>query len=104
MINDLQTISILDSEYNDDPIYILKVKDLASKYKAMRKIRPDGNCFFRAFAFSYLEYLINHKEEFDVFKELAINSKEKLVKLGFPQFTIEDFHDTVCIIYCHLFI
>ncbi len=29
------------------------------------------------------------------FKELAAKSKDDLVALGFPQFTIEDFHDTV---------
>lgn len=30
------------------------------------------------------------------FKEIASKSKDELVSLGFPQFTIEDFHDTVC--------
>jgi ubiquitin thioesterase protein OTUB1 len=28
---------------------------------------------------------------------LAAKSKENLVALGFPQFTVEDFHDTVSI-------
>jgi len=28
---------------------------------------------------------------------LASKSKENLVALGFPQFTVEDFHDTVSI-------
>lgn len=61
----------------------------------MRKTRPDGNCFFRAFAFAYLEYLVRNKDEYELFRELAQNSKEKLVKLGFPEFTLEDFHVTV---------
>lgn len=76
-------------------IYCSKVKDLAEKYSAMRKTRPDGNCFFRAFAFAYLEYLVRNKEEYEKFRELAQFSKEKLVKLGFPEFTLEDFHVTV---------
>jgi ubiquitin thioesterase protein OTUB1 len=29
------------------------------------------------------------------FHDLAAKSKENLVALGFPQFTVEDFHDTV---------
>ena len=71
------------------------MKDLSTKYKGIRKVRPDGNCFFRGFAYACLEFLINSKPDYDKFMELATNSKAKLVKLGFPQFTIEDFHDTV---------
>lgn len=76
-------------------IYCSKVKDLAAKYEKIRKTRPDGNCFFRAFAFAYLEYLVRHNEEYDTFRKLAQDSKEKLVSLGFPEFTLEDFHVTV---------
>lgn len=60
----------------------------------MRRTRPDGNCFFRAFAFAYLEYLCKNSQDYNTFKTLAQESKEKLIKLGFPQFTLEDFHDT----------
>jgi ubiquitin thioesterase protein OTUB1 len=92
-------VSDLSSEYVDDKIYISKVNDLTTKYKVLRRTRPDGNCFFRAFAYSYLEYLVGHSEEFGKFSELAHQSKDKLIKLGFPSFTIEDFHDTVGINY-----
>lgn len=98
-VSDLQTISILDCEYNDDPIYKSKVADLASKYKSIRKTRPDGNCFFRAFAYAYLEYLVRNKEDYEQFRQLAQSSRDRLIKLGFPQFTLEDFHDTVAIIF-----
>jgi len=93
-VSESQTISVLDCEYTDDPIYKLKVSDLASKYKSIRKTRPDGNCFFRAFAYAYLEYLVRNKEDYEQFRELAQSSRERLIKLGFPQFTLEDFHDT----------
>lgn len=76
-------------------MYLLKVKDLAAKYKSIRRTRPDGNCFFRAFSYAYLEHLLTDKQEFDKFYEIAKNSKEILVRLGFPQFTVEDFYDTV---------
>lgn len=29
------------------------------------------------------------------FRSFAANSKDELVNLGFPSFTVEDFHDTV---------
>lgn len=61
----------------------------------MRRARPDGNCFFRSFAFAYLEYLIDHNEEYKHFKERALKSKDELISCGFTQFTLEDFHDTV---------
>jgi ubiquitin thioesterase protein OTUB1 len=35
------------------------------------------------------------------FRDLAAKSKENLVALGFPQFTVEDFHDTVSIAVCY---
>ena len=31
------------------------------------------------------------------FKDIAAKSKDDLLALGFPQFTIEDFHETVCV-------
>ncbi len=70
-------------------------QDLQKQYKYIRKTRPDGNCFFRAFSFAYFESLINDSQEFKRFYKLSEESKEELVKQGFPQFTIEDFHETV---------
>lgn len=77
---------------------MLKVKDLSAKYKYIRRTRPDGNCFFRAFSYAYLEHLATDKQEYEKFYEIAKNSKEILVALGFPQFTVEDFYETVSII------
>lgn len=95
-VSELQELTVLDNEYSDDPIYTSKLKYLSSKYKSIRKTRPDGNCFFRAFAYAYLEYLVKHgKDDYETFRALAEQSKDRLVQLGFPQFTLEDFHDTV---------
>lgn len=95
-VSELQELSVLDNEYTDDPIYTSKIKYLSSKYKSIRKTRPDGNCFFRAFAYAYLEHLVKHgKDDYEKFRALAEESKDRLVRLGFPQFTLEDFHDTV---------
>ncbi|XP_050347335.1 ubiquitin thioesterase otubain-like [Nymphalis io] len=94
LVGDLEALSTLEKEYNEDPIYLLKVKDLSAKYKNIRRTRPDGNCFFRAFSYAYLEHLLTDKKEYDKFYEIAKNSKEILVALGFPQFTVEDFYET----------
>lgn len=94
MISEELPIQSLNNEYCDDAIYTRKVQDIEKKYKYMRKVRPDGNCFFRGFAFALLEHLIKHQDEFVKFKKIAEESKAKLLSLNFPQFTIEDFYDT----------
>lgn len=91
----MEPLASLEKEYTEDPIYLLKVKDLSSKYKSIRRTRPDGNCFFRAFSYAYLEHLLTDRDEYDKFYEIAKNSKEILVALGFSQFTVEDFYETV---------
>ncbi|KAK7873426.1 hypothetical protein R5R35_000212 [Gryllus longicercus] len=94
LIGDMETFSSLFEEYSGDTVYCQKVRYLTTLYKSMRRTRPDGNCFYRAFIFSYLELLLTNKEEYERFYSIALKSKDKLVTLGFPQFTIEDFHET----------
>ncbi|TSL34645.1 Ubiquitin thioesterase OTUB1 [Bagarius yarrelli] len=64
------------------------------KYSYIRKTRPDGNCFYRAFGFSHLESLLDDGKELQKFKAVAAKSKLDLVNQGFTEFTIEDFHNT----------
>jgi ubiquitin thioesterase protein OTUB1 len=100
-VSETLQVNSLNTEYGGDQIYLSKIENLSEKYKAIRRTRPDGNCFFRAFAYAYLEYLTKNQDEYDRFFELAKDSKDKLVGLGFPKFTIEDFHDTViCLRMC----
>ena len=102
MVGEKESLKALESEYTEDDVYMSKAKALAQKHSFFRRTRPDGNCFFRAFSYAYLEKLIGNKEEYEKFRELARKSKDNLVELGFPQFTVEDFHDTVNID-CQLF-
>ncbi|XP_033151186.1 ubiquitin thioesterase otubain-like [Drosophila mauritiana] len=94
LISEQLPLTCLYAEYSGDEIFTAKIQDLSKKYKFIRRTRPDGNCFFRAFAYSYLEYLISNSSAYQEFKKLAEESKEKLVQLGFPSFTLEDFHET----------
>ncbi|XP_054262318.1 ubiquitin thioesterase otubain-like [Macrosteles quadrilineatus] len=94
LVGEKENLLSLESEYTADDIYMQKVQDLASKYKYIRRTRPDGNCFFRGFGFAYFERLLDNPEEYKSFRELALKSKDLLIALGFPKFTLEDFHDT----------
>ncbi|XP_066281449.1 ubiquitin thioesterase OTUB1-like isoform X1 [Branchiostoma lanceolatum] len=95
LIGDHEDLLLLSNEYSEeDNVYQGKIKDLRSKYKCFRRTRGDGNCFYRAFGFSYLERLLDDRKDLERFKEVAAKSKDMLVSLGFPAFTVEDFHDT----------
>lgn len=101
LVGEKEPLKSLEQEYAKDDVYLSKAKALAQKYSYIRRTRPDGNCFFRAFSYAYLEKLIGNKEEYDKFRDLASKSKDSLVALGFPQFTVEDFHDTVMLHVLH---
>uniref|UniRef100_A0A0A9XVJ5 Ubiquitin thioesterase n=1 Tax=Lygus hesperus TaxID=30085 RepID=A0A0A9XVJ5_LYGHE len=86
-------IEELAKEYEGDEIYLQKVNDLVTKYVSIRRVRPDGNCFFRGFVFAYLEHLCKHRDEFEQFLVATENNKERLLGLNYPEFTVEDITD-----------
>uniref|UniRef100_UPI00358E3542 ubiquitin thioesterase OTUB1 n=1 Tax=Myxine glutinosa TaxID=7769 RepID=UPI00358E3542 len=95
LVSNKVNISFLNKEYTDDDnVYQRKIQDLGSKYGHVRTTRRDGNCFYRAFGYSQLEALMDNPKELQRFKAVAAKSKNDLVALGFPEFTIEDFHST----------
>ncbi|RWS29046.1 OTU domain: ubiquitin aldehyde binding protein-like protein, partial [Leptotrombidium deliense] len=77
----------------EDNAFQDKIKNLQQSYRWIRRTRPDGNCFFRAFTFAYFESLLNDNQELQRFIAVAEKSKQDLISLGFSSFTIEDFHD-----------
>ncbi|CAG5129819.1 unnamed protein product [Candidula unifasciata] len=95
LISNLLTFDEIVEEYSDeDSVYRHKIEDLKGRYKNMRKTRGDGNCFFRAFGFSFLEKLLQDADGYKSFVDVVHKSKDMLISLGFPQFTLEDFYDT----------
>lgn len=92
LIGKKESLNVLMKEFDGDLVYQEKVKKLQACYSFLRRTRGDGNCFYRAFGFAYMEQLLQDKNEFSRFRPLAEKSKDELVTLGFPQFTIEDFH------------
>ena len=104
-------------EYKEDPIYTNKSKRLCEMYSYIRRVRPDGNCFFRGiflliifqqfyqvklitslltgFGFSYFQKLLGDEEEWKRFQALVLGTKDQLLSQGFPKFTLEDFYDNV---------
>ncbi len=95
LVGDRQAVDALQKEFASDAVYLKKTKALGGKYSGLRRTRPDGNCFFRAVAFRYFETLLGAPDELARFREkVIVPSKEQMTALGFPSFTVEDFHDT----------
>ena len=106
---------LINTEYKEGasmPGFIPGLQYLSSKY-LMRKVRGDGNCFYRSFLFAYLERLVmdyhhesvtennNNNEEI---KQRAINEcnrfivrikacREELITLGYSEIAFESFYD-----------
>ena len=54
--------SILQEEFQHDPKFLSKLKNLKPDFPKFRRVRPDGNCFFRSVAFSIMENLLDKPE------------------------------------------
>ncbi|KAF2202231.1 cysteine proteinase [Delitschia confertaspora ATCC 74209] len=59
LVGERQSSTAITTEYaNADPVYRVKTAALPSKYSHFRTCRGDGNCGWRAIAFTYFETLI----------------------------------------------
>ncbi|KAJ9052638.1 hypothetical protein DSO57_1032251 [Entomophthora muscae] len=92
-----EPISKLAEEYaNGSQIYQKKIDNLSKDFGRFRRCRGDGNCFYRAFAFSLFEKLLSGSiEEHLNFIKLIEASLAVLIQAGFQAIVVEDFYDEV---------
>ncbi|XP_008281781.1 ubiquitin thioesterase OTUB2 [Stegastes partitus] len=62
-----------------------KHEDLNGRFSAVRKVRGDGNCFYRAFCFAHLESVLHNARALQRFKDKIIHSGEVLASAGFDE-------------------
>jgi len=60
-ISEPQPLEILKEEYKDNKFEDCFAK-VADRYSKVRRLRRDGNCFYRAFLFQLFEHFIYNKE------------------------------------------
>lgn len=92
LIGPVEESIVLLGEYEDD-IFVKKIKHLSAQFPRFRRTRGDGNCFFRAFGFALFEALCANKEELARITAVVEGSLEKLVVIGYPEMTSEDFYE-----------
>ncbi|XGW01724.1 hypothetical protein V3C99_014107 [Haemonchus contortus] len=93
LVGDRVPFEVVVMEY--DPVesaeYYTKAKDLLGTYSDIRLIRRDGNCFYRAVLVAQIELMLNDREECARFERICRGWQERLIKLGYPDFTTTDF-------------
>jgi len=83
----------LQAEFKDAPNFSKKLPSLEAKYSAIRRVRPDGNCFYRSFMLRLLEHLQENEKERARVLEIAKGALLYLSKVGYEEMTIDTFTD-----------
>ena len=84
----------MKDEYKEDAIFQTKIDNVADVYSKFRRVRGDGNCFYRAYAYLLFECC----KADPVFYQRTVAKLETtlkwLIDIGLPSFTTEDFYET----------
>ncbi|XP_038192692.1 ubiquitin thioesterase OTUB2 isoform X1 [Arvicola amphibius] len=77
-------LSIL-RDHPENRIYQRKIQELSKRFTSIRKTKGDGNCFYRALGYSYLESLLGKSREILKFKERVLQTPNDLLAAGFEE-------------------
>lgn len=92
---------MLKAEYVDNFRFGESFEALSSHYSQVRRLRRDGNCFYRAYLFQMFEHFIVSTgtlsspkvcPEYEAFVKSVEGSKKDLMDQGYDEIAIEDFH------------
>ena len=105
LISEELPVSILLDDYKSNQEYSKSVKQLTDKYKYIRKVRRDGNCFYRSFIYRIFEYICikNNKNLYDHIVKKINESKELIKRNGYDWSFIEDFYNIFYLEFHHCF-
>ena len=95
LISDELPISNLTEEYKSNEEYLQSIENISKKYKTYRKVRRDGNCFYRSFIYRLFEQtcIKNDKNLFEKIKQKIIESKNLTQKNGYEWDVVQEFYE-----------
>ena len=105
LISELLDIKILLKDYEENLEYANSVKIITEKYKYIRKVRRDGNCFYRAYIYRLFEHICmknNNSLYNDMLKKIE-GIKELTAKNGYEWLLVEDFYNVFYGEFCSCF-
>ena len=79
--------------YHENSNFKKGVEYLSLSYRDLRRVRGDGNCFYRALLYGMCESLLIRPLERERITTLIQNSLDSVVLCGYERFTLEAFHD-----------
>lgn len=84
-------------EYAKLPAFVAKIRAARDKYSAMRRVRGDGNCFYRAYVLGCLEWYAEAEDgpERDALMAAAKASVRPLLDMGIADYVLEPFWETL---------
>ena len=105
LISEELPVSILLDDYKSNQEYSNSVKQITDKYKYIRKVRRDGNCFYRSFIYRIFEYICikNNKNLYEHIVKKINESKELIKRNGYDWSFIEDFYNIFYLEFHHCF-
>lgn len=91
-------IEVLEAQFEEHQFYCA-FEVLKSGFSQVRKIRGDGNCFYRAFLFQLFEYFICGGLEaqpyyYEFVRKVEASKADLVNNLGYDASAIEDFYST----------
>lgn len=89
-----EPLTNLLKEYSNDEKFSSKIQHLQSDYSTIRRVRGDGNCFYRAYTYCLFECCKKDPELLARIVKKLETTLDWLIKMGFPSFTTEDFYET----------
>jgi hypothetical protein len=94
LVSDKLSISYLINEFHDSN-FMNSVLDITQKYKFIRTVRRDGNCFYRSFMFRLFEELSLQKQSklYNDVVKVVEDSKTLCEKNGYQWMVFEDFYN-----------
>jgi hypothetical protein len=94
LVSDKLDIHYLLEEFKDSQ-FEKSVLEITQKYKNIRTVRRDGNCFYRSFMFRLFEQLSQKKENslYSSVVKVVEESKNLCEKNGYQWMVFEDFYN-----------
>ena len=94
LISEQLNINILLEDYKNNFEYSNSIKEITNKYKYIRKVRRDGNCFYRSFIYRLFEYICmkNDNALYEKIKKKIMEAKDMIKNNGYDWTFIEDFY------------
>ena len=95
LISEILPINSLLDDYKNNNEYSNSIKEITNKYKSIRKVRRDGNCFYRSFIYRLFEYICmkNNQNLYNQIKKKITDAKDLIERNGYDWTFIKDFYN-----------